>query len=171
MPPDRRLPMMGGAEMPVMSVGLTKQQIESSPEAREDEPLSQQIRNGLYKHYGWDPYWGDTYFGPDAIDPLSKPIRAETATRPPAAMESRAGAAIPLAQRRRGERLSVHATDGDIGHVENFLADDANWDIRYLVVATRQLAAGQASSSSRPTPSRTSTGPNAASASTSRANK
>jgi hypothetical protein len=31
----------------------------------------------------------------------------------------------------------VHATNGDIGHVENLLADDANWDIRYLIVATR----------------------------------
>jgi hypothetical protein len=30
----------------------------------------------------------------------------------------------------------VHATDGDIGHVANFLVDDINWDIRYLVVAT-----------------------------------
>ncbi len=37
----------------------------------------------------------------------------------------------------------VHATDGDIGHVENFLADDANWDIRYLVVATRNWLPGK----------------------------
>jgi hypothetical protein len=34
----------------------------------------------------------------------------------------------------------VHATDGDIGHVANFLADDINWDIRYLVVATSTRA-------------------------------
>ena len=54
MPPDRRLPMMSGAEMPVVSVGLTKQQIEASPEAREDEPLSQQMQDRVYDHYGWD---------------------------------------------------------------------------------------------------------------------
>jgi hypothetical protein len=31
----------------------------------------------------------------------------------------------------------VHTLDGDIGHVENLLADDTNWEIRYLVIATR----------------------------------
>ncbi len=37
----------------------------------------------------------------------------------------------------------VHALDGDIGHVENVLADDANWEIRYLVVATRNWWPGK----------------------------
>ena len=37
----------------------------------------------------------------------------------------------------------VHATDGDLGHVEHFLADDANWDIRYLVIATRNWWPGK----------------------------
>ena len=37
----------------------------------------------------------------------------------------------------------VHATDGDIGHVENLLADDANWGIRYLVIATRNWWPGK----------------------------
>ena len=37
----------------------------------------------------------------------------------------------------------VHAVDGDIGHVENLLADDANWDIRYLVIATRNWWPGK----------------------------
>jgi hypothetical protein len=30
----------------------------------------------------------------------------------------------------------VHASDGDIGHVEGFLVDEASWAIRYLVVNT-----------------------------------
>ena len=37
----------------------------------------------------------------------------------------------------------VHAIDGDIGHVENFLADDVNWDIRYLVIATHNWWPGK----------------------------
>ena len=37
----------------------------------------------------------------------------------------------------------VHAVDGDIGHVENLLADDANWEIRYLVIATRNWWPGK----------------------------
>jgi hypothetical protein len=30
----------------------------------------------------------------------------------------------------------VHATDGEIGHVENFLMDDADWGIKFLTVHT-----------------------------------
>jgi hypothetical protein len=32
---------------------------------------------------------------------------------------------------------SIQATDGEIGHVEDFIIDDETWAIRYLVVATR----------------------------------
>lgn len=37
----------------------------------------------------------------------------------------------------------VHAVDGDIGHVENVLANDANWEIRYFVIATRNWWPGK----------------------------
>jgi hypothetical protein len=37
----------------------------------------------------------------------------------------------------------IPATDGVIGHVENFLLDDADWAIRYLIVDTRKLVAGR----------------------------
>ena len=30
----------------------------------------------------------------------------------------------------------IHATDGEIGHVENFILDDTDWTIRYLIVDT-----------------------------------
>ena len=30
----------------------------------------------------------------------------------------------------------VHATDGDLGHVEDFLVDDHTWAVRYLIVDT-----------------------------------
>jgi hypothetical protein len=92
LPENRRLPMISGAETPVVSVGLTKPQIEASPETREDEPVSQQMQDSLYEHYGWARYWGDTYFGPDAIDPLSKPIRAETSAPAPPAADTRTAA-------------------------------------------------------------------------------
>ena len=37
----------------------------------------------------------------------------------------------------------VHATDGEIGHVENFVFDQANWDIRYFGVDTRRWWPGE----------------------------
>jgi quercetin dioxygenase-like cupin family protein len=37
----------------------------------------------------------------------------------------------------------IAATDGDIGHVEDFLVDDATWTIRYMVVDTRNWWPGK----------------------------
>jgi hypothetical protein len=31
---------------------------------------------------------------------------------------------------------SIQATDGDIGHVSDFLVDDSSWAIRYMIVET-----------------------------------
>ena len=28
----------------------------------------------------------------------------------------------------------IHASDGHIGHIENFLIDDVSWGIRYLII-------------------------------------
>ena len=37
----------------------------------------------------------------------------------------------------------VHARDGDIGHVADFLIDSDNWAIRYLVIDTRNWWPGK----------------------------
>jgi hypothetical protein len=37
----------------------------------------------------------------------------------------------------------IEATDGDLGHVEDFLIDDETWTIRYMVVATRNWWPGK----------------------------
>jgi len=41
------------------------------------------------------------------------------------------------------ERFTVGATDGDIGSVEDFLLDDEQWTIRYLVVDTVKFLDGR----------------------------
>ena len=37
----------------------------------------------------------------------------------------------------------IEATDGDIGHVEEFIVDDESWEIRYMVVDTRNWLPGK----------------------------
>jgi hypothetical protein len=37
----------------------------------------------------------------------------------------------------------LHATDGEIGHVEDFIIDDETWAIRYLLVNTRNWWPGK----------------------------
>jgi hypothetical protein len=37
----------------------------------------------------------------------------------------------------------IHATDGEIGHVDDFVIDDATWAIQYLVVDTSNFIGGK----------------------------
>ena len=52
-----------GFEDEQLDVKLTKAQVESSPSWQEHQPVSQQMQNRVYDHYGWDPTWGGAYFG------------------------------------------------------------------------------------------------------------
>jgi len=143
-PPKPALPMISFGGTLTVSVHLSRQQIEKSPEAREDEPVTRQLESSLYDFYGWDPFWGASHFGGDAIvtRPSGRPNpaevaegRAEDADAPPG--DPHLGSVSDV------KGYAVHATDGDLGHVENILADDANWDIRYLIIATRNWLPGK----------------------------
>ena len=37
----------------------------------------------------------------------------------------------------------IHATDGEIGHVEDFIVDDKNWTIRHVIVDTTNWLPGK----------------------------
>lgn len=145
-PAGDRLRLMSFGPDLVVSVKLTRAQIEASPDIREDEPVSAQMETLVSDYYGWSRMWGTSYFGTNAIT---------TAVSPPPLLGSvvaremmdihqhvqEGDADLRSVAEVRG--YHVHAGDGDIGHVENFLADDGNWDIRYLIVATRNWWPGR----------------------------
>lgn len=135
-PPKPRLPMMSPGDSLEVSVNLTKQQIEASPEAREDDPVSTDMEALLYDYYGWDPNWSATNLSENAIVD-------EAAKRWAEAIESGPDGDPHLRSAASVKGYHVHATDGELGHVENLLADDANWDIQYLVIATRSWWPGK----------------------------
>ena len=45
------------------------------------------------------------------------------------------------ASKMRG--LHLHATDGEIGHIDDFLIEEGRWDVRYLVVDTSNWIGGR----------------------------
>jgi hypothetical protein len=40
-------------------------------------------------------------------------------------------------------RMSIHATDGELGHIDEFYFDDSSWTIRYLVARTGSWLSGR----------------------------
>jgi hypothetical protein len=120
-------------------VSLTKSQVKASPDIVQDQPVLQQID-------GWDPYWSDNYFGMGAmVSPLSpSPYFTEDAAHENADIVLGLNDGDPhLHSIAAVTGYHIHASDGQIGHVENFLIDDATWGIRYLIIDTRNWWPGK----------------------------
>ena len=124
-------------------VSLTKAQVEKSPELAEDQPVSQQMENRLYTYYGWDPLWGGPYLSetPGAIAwPYMAPPYFGLGLDTGEAHGKRASLHGSDPHVRSVNEITgyhIHAVDGEIGHVENFMIDDADWSIHYFIVDTR----------------------------------
>jgi hypothetical protein len=140
LPPKPRLPMMSVSGTLELTVNLTRVQIEAGPHSHEDEPVTRQMETLLYDYYGWDPYWGATHFG-GALLPNAEARIVGDAVRREAELPVDGVDHLHSVASFKG--YYVHASDGDIGHVENVLADDTNWEIRYLVIATRNWWPGK----------------------------
>ncbi len=120
-------------------VALTKKQIEESPSAGTDRPVSRQYETELHKYYGWPVYWGA------APLPGHTPIgraREGAAGRPREGEEIKE-ADPDLRSLQEVNGYHIQATDEEAGHVEDFIADTDAWVIRYMVVDTRNWLPGR----------------------------
>lgn len=128
-------------------IKLTMQQVKDSPNVDTDQPVSRQIETHVHDYFGWDPYWGGSLL----------PMNNATATpfvmplcEPQPVVNGLLGADAPpkdgdpyLRSIAAIVGCHIHASGGEIGHVEDFLVDDAGWNIRYIKVDTRNWWPGQ----------------------------
>jgi hypothetical protein len=119
-------------------VELTRKQVRESPGIDTHKPLSRRHEDELSAYYGWPVYWSANPF---------------LGVGYPLAME------IPVPAKKRREKTSpedshlrsasqvtgyyVRASDGEIGHVQDFIVDDRTWALRYMVVNTRNWLPGK----------------------------
>src|SRR5271170_3682930 len=125
----------------VFAVTLTKQQIKDSPNIDADRPVSRQIETSVNDYYGWSPYWGSGfYMGGYGYVPGSGMASPYLGARRREQEIAEAQADRDDVHLRSVEAVTgyhIHARDGEIGHVEDFLIEDADWSIHYLVVDTK----------------------------------
>ncbi len=128
------------------SVKLTKQQVKDSPEIDTDRPVSRQMETGVYDYYGWSPYWGSGFYmgGYGYMGGMASP-HLGARRREQVIAEARAADNddVHLRSVKAVTGYHIHANDGEIGHVEDFLVDDADWSIHYLVVDTKNWWPGK----------------------------
>jgi hypothetical protein len=129
------------------SVTLTKKQVQGSPATDSDQPVSRQAETSIFDYYGWSPYWGTGFsmggygYVPPSIAALSS---AQSRKQADDFADSGKGAGDPhLRSVAAVTGYHIHACDGEIGHVEDFLVDDADWSIHYLIVDTRNWWPGR----------------------------
>jgi hypothetical protein len=114
-------------------VSLTMEQVERSPNIDTHRPVSRQMEEDLYSYYGWSPYWGvSAYFTAAPLDPTLTMPQIETVQN----LSERQEGDPHLRSAKEVIGYRAHASDGEVGHVQDFIADDENWIIRYGVVNT-----------------------------------
>ncbi len=132
-------------ERQAFAVKLTKAQVEGSPSTLHDQPVSRQMVHQLYRYYGWDPIlWrSHTFVMATPLSPAA-PDFDVTSVRALADFEPDLNGEDPNL-RSVAEVVGYHidATDGEIGHLENFLIHSAAWSIAYLIVDTRNWWPGK----------------------------
>ncbi len=130
-------------EMRLLPVDLTKAQVEASPDIRQDQPVTMQMENETHGYYGWNPGRGPDFYGAGLIGFGTDggfETSSEIAERPRDSDTLQLGSEDGDPHLRSMTALRgyhIHATDGSIGHVEDFMVDDASWAVSYLIVDTR----------------------------------
>jgi hypothetical protein len=122
-------------------VKLTMRQVKDSPAIDTDRPVSQQMEAHVYHHYGWDPHWSGSYDPMDSgtATPFVAPFGLSgVKPRNPDRSDARRDKEDPhLRSIAAVTGYHIHAIDGSIGHIEDFLVNDAGWAICYVVVDTK----------------------------------
>ena len=120
-----------------LAIHLTKKQIEASPSLESDAPVSRQFETNYYGYYGWPMYWGGTFAWGDV------PYIEHDSTRWSKFTPLEQTGDTHLRSVHEISRYHIHASDGNLGHVEDVIIDDETWTIRYLVVDTRSWWPGK----------------------------
>jgi uncharacterized protein YrrD len=141
-----------------LRVNLTRDQVEGSPSAETEKPVSRQWETDYYDYYGWPYYWGGMGFtggmglsGGMALSSVQLSREVGDARSPKQEADERARdheavqdlGASHLRSAREVTGYGIAARDGHLGHVADFLIDDETWKIRYLAVDTRDWWPGK----------------------------
>lgn len=137
-----------------LSLLISKDQVKNSPDIDTDQPVSRQHEIDYLGFYGYPFYWeGANLWGgsmtPYAINPKF------TEYMPKQETSFKANKVYEDLERKNHENIdpnlrsceaivgySIHAKDGEIGHISELLVDEDTWAIRYFIVNTSNWFGG-----------------------------
>lgn len=118
-------------------INLTRDGVKNSPLLDEHQPISHQYETELFQYYGYGFYWmgGDLWGTYPHPTPLADAGVLEDATQ----LKSQDR---HLRSTEEVKGYGVQASDKRFGHIDDFIFDDDNWTIPYVVVDTRNWLPG-----------------------------
>jgi len=128
-------------EEKAIPVLISKEKVRKSPDVDTRKPVSRQHEEKILGEFGIDPYWvaHAHHWGGQIGTPLEE-LKKKTET---SAEEARDEKDYHLRSLKEIKSYGFHAVDGDIGHVDDFIIDEQNWRLRYMVVDTRNWLPGR----------------------------
>jgi sporulation protein YlmC with PRC-barrel domain len=122
-------------------LSLPMAKVESSPNIDTDKPVSRQQEIEYYNYFGY-PYYGKSRKLWGTRD-YPGAMAAGVATDTLAEHADKATGDVHLRSAGEVRGYHVQGTDGVVGHIEDFIVDDHTWEVRYLVINTRDWWPGK----------------------------
>lgn len=127
--------LMPDWEGEVFPVNLTKDQVKNSPDIDTQQTVSRQQEIILNEYYPWTSYWGGGIWGAGmGMGGMMMQTHEPIVETLPEGKEPEV--ISHLRSTHHVNKYSIKAIDGDIGEVEDFLIDDSNWQMDFIIVDT-----------------------------------
>jgi hypothetical protein len=126
-------------------LSITRDQVKDSPGVDTNKPVSRQHEADYLRYYGYPLYWAHTGLWGAYPTPLLPSAEQMARTSTPLSSELRAEQSGDSHLRSISEvnGYVIRATDGDLGHIDDFLITDVSWALRYFVINTSNWWFGQ----------------------------
>jgi hypothetical protein len=149
--PDRRIlisPKHLGRpdwEQEEFPIDLGKDILERGPALEPGQIPSRKQEIELAKYFGWPSYWAGQQVEDPAIlpNPPKNLNAVEGQMDEPERDEEKIQGIIHLRSIKEVLGCRIHALDGNIGHMDDFIVDDDLWVLYYIVVDTRNWIPGK----------------------------
>jgi uncharacterized protein YrrD len=126
-------------ESRIFPVNLTCEQVRNSPDIDTERSVNRQHEAQLHEYYQWPQYWEGGYGGVFGITPY--PVFENSMLKEPSESEHHDDPHLRSTKHVTG--YHVHAIDGEIGHIADFIINEENWTIGNLVVDTGNWLPGR----------------------------
>lgn len=116
-------------------IALSREQIKNSPDIDLERPVYRQQEVKLYEHYALGNYWRGGFIAGGMPLPMSEAMMKLDDE----ISERKTNDDLHLRSIERVAGYNVKATDGTIGIIKDFIIDDTDWNVNYLIVETGNL--------------------------------